>query len=102
MLKEFSKEGQFESNFHEVTVGRICALTVHIDANGYGLGIAYANEPGYAKVPMTWCNSDSYEEMSDYADKMNKELFGLEVIQALDIVSSSMRASNIRKQRRAG
>lgn len=100
MLKEFSKEGQFECGFHEATVGRVCALTVQYKHDLYGLGIAYANEPGYSPVPLTWCHSDNYEEMCDYADKLNKELLGLESLAALTIISSSMRAGKVPEHQR--
>jgi len=36
------------------------------------LGIAIANEPGYSPVPISWCNSEDYVEVSEIADDLNK------------------------------
>lgn len=91
MLKPFTAEGRFECGFNEITQGKRCALFAVRQEHGIGLGLAVAEEPGYHTIPLHWCNSDDFEQMSAHADDLNRELFGLEPKAAGLIVASTMR-----------
>lgn len=99
MLKPLTFEGRFESGFDELAAGKVCAVAAVIQANGMGLGLAVANEPGYHAIPLHWCNSDNWNELRDHATALNAELFDLDEKAAAIIVCSSMGAQN--KRRRA-
>jgi hypothetical protein len=95
MLKPFTFEGRFECGFNELVKNRVCALTAVTVPNApglWGLGLAIANEGGYHAIPMWWTHADSYELMEAHAVALNKELFGLDVREALSIVASTMAA----------
>lgn len=92
-LKEFTKEGRFESGMDDVVKGKTWCFVAIAD-NGASLGIAVANEPGYHPISKTWCRADTYAEMDAHADKLNEEE-GLDARAAFRIVTSTMAAQNI-------
>lgn len=96
MLKKIAPEIMCDLWDATVATGKLCALTPVVQPHGQGLGIAYANEPGYSPVPLQWCNGDNRDELQAYADQLNKELFGLDPRAALEVVCSSMFAQNKR------
>lgn len=98
MLKPLSFEGRFECGLDELTAGKVCALTAVIQPHGMGLGLAVANEPGYHRVPLHWCNGDSWDELADHADALNWELYKLEPRAAAVIIASTMRGTRHNKQ----
>ena len=90
MLKPFTPEGRFECGFDKAVKGKVCALTPVVRENCMGLGIAFANEPGYCPVPLHWCHGDRWDELQAHADELNKELFQLDGKAAALIVLSTM------------
>jgi hypothetical protein len=96
MLKPLTKEGRFEAGIDEAISGKLAAFVPAISSEHHKiiLGIAIANEPGYIAVPISWCNADTWPEMSTHCDDLNAEL-GLSVDAALKIVSSSMAAGSV-------
>jgi hypothetical protein len=92
-LKPFTAEGRFECGFHDIVKGKLCALVpvVARQTGKIGLGVAVANERGYNPIPVFWCHSDTYDEMAEHAEQLNRELFQLDHVAAMRIIVSTMR-----------
>jgi hypothetical protein len=69
--------------------GKAWAFTPVMGQYGWQLGIAVANEAGYSPVPGFFCHADTYDEMADHADELNRER-GMEPPEAMRIIASSM------------
>ena len=67
---------------------------IHQDTNSIGLGIAVANEPGYNPVPSGRYTVDSYDEASEEAERLNREILNLSDDAALRIIGSTMHPFN--------
>ena len=61
---------------------------------GFQLGIAVSNEAGYSPVPGFWSHADTYDEMADHADDLNRAR-GMEPDEAMRIQCSSMAAGKV-------
>jgi len=92
MLKQLTTEGMAECDLFTVVDGKNWAFVpVVAKSEGFGLGIAVENEPGYHPVPVFWCNGDSYDEMAQHADELNRDILLIGQKRAAEIVMSSMR-----------
>jgi hypothetical protein len=65
---------------------------VAIVNNGYKLGVAVANEPGYN--PIEGKTFDSYGDAKYWANSLNEHI-GLSTDEALDIIGSTMGGSRV-------
>ena len=97
MLKPFTIEGQVESGVHQIIAprkGTVAYTAVLLQEPWgeaqYGLGLAEQNQPGYWPIPAYLCHATTYDEVSDHAEKLNREM-ALSESEALRIVASSMR-----------
>lgn len=92
MLKPLTAEGRFECGLDDVVKGKVWAF-VPVMNRGAGpqfqLAVAIANEQGYNPIPVFWAHAESYDEMADHADELNRAE-GLSEREAAKIVCSSM------------
>ena len=72
--------------------GKVYAFAAIVDANGYGLGVAVANENGYS--PIQGKTFNNYDEAKRWARELNAHI-GLSQDEALDIVGSTMRGPRV-------
>ena len=102
-MKNFTLEGRVECGLDDVVAGKAVALVVVPNTDGWGLGLAIANEAGYIPIPRHWCRADAgeHKEIARHADELNREWFGLEPLAALRIIGSTMKKQN-RRRRSAG
>lgn len=92
-MKKLSKEGRFECGLDEIVAGKVWAFVGVMSPgplDGFGLGIAIANEAGYYPIPFSWSHFDTFDEASQHAEELNAAE-GLSLDQAAKIVFSSMR-----------
>ena len=54
------------------------------------LGVAVKGESGYTPLQPYWTYGATYDEMARYAERLNEELFGLDVTAGAEIVISTM------------
>lgn len=99
-MQKLSRMRQAELGLEEMFAGRVWAF-VPVMAVSQGisrgpgntinarLGVAIANERGYMPIPLTFCNSETWDEMADHADELN-EARGLTIDEAARITCSSM------------
>jgi hypothetical protein len=67
--------------------GKTYAFVPVVEKNGWALGVAVLNEPGYSPIGgLSWARR---EDAKHWADGMNEHI-GLSPDQALDIVCSTM------------
>jgi hypothetical protein len=71
--------------------GKRYAFTAVIE-DGYMLGVAVANEPGYN--PINGKTFDTYDEAKVWANGLNQHI-GLKYSEAMDIIISTMRGSRV-------
>ncbi len=57
------------------------------------LGIAIEGEPGYYPIPDYWHHDPNYHSLSEYADKLNTEVLGLNEREAAGIIITTMRGA---------
>lgn len=95
MLKPLTAMARAELELDALWAGKTWAFTVRMQGSFVGLGIATANEAGYSPIPMNACHGDSYMEMADHADMLNKEWLGLDANTAARIICSSMAAGTL-------
>ena len=76
--------------------GKLWAYTAIVDKDGYGLGIAVANEAGYSPVPKFFTQLKSYKDAVAMADSLNTER-GLDKRTSIEITCSSMAAGKVVK-----
>lgn len=67
------------------------AYTAVNTEDGAGLGVAVVNERGYWPIPTYWFVVPKYDDAAAEADRLNKEVLGLDYKMAAKIVMSSMR-----------
>jgi hypothetical protein len=89
MLKKLSACSRAELELEALFAGKLWAFTPVMGDYGWQLGIAVSNEAGYSPVPGFFCHADTYDEMADHADDLNRER-GQEPREAASIVASSM------------
>jgi hypothetical protein len=89
MLHKLSRCSQIELGIEQQFAARQWAFTPVMGDYGWQLGIAEANVAGYSPVPGFFCHADSYDEMADHADELNRER-GLTDDEAARIIASSM------------
>lgn len=97
MLKPLTMQGRLSCGLPEATQGKVWAFTAvmgKVHGEGWCLGVAVANEPGYWPISSFLAHSDSYEEMSAHADNLNREE-GLDDKTAARIVCSTMAAGKV-------
>lgn len=75
--------------------GRTIAITPAVHANGIGLGIAEANEPGYTPVSLYLYKAETYDEAEKEADRINEGYLQLDRKAAAMIITSSMAAGKV-------
>lgn len=99
-IRKLTKEGRFECGLDAIVRGKVWAFVPVMGQPGgpaAALGVAVANEAGYMPIAATWCNADTYDEMADYADELNRAE-GLDDEVAMRIVASSMAAQNLKRR----
>ena len=94
MIRKLSACSKAELGIEDNFAGKLFAFTAVSGPYGFQLGIAVANEAGYSPVPGFFCHSDSFDEMSDHADELNRAR-GLSDREAAKIVCSSMAAGKV-------
>ena len=89
-MKQLSKQAILELEIEQKFSGMVwCYVPVLNSQSGYALGIAVANEAGYSPISPFWANAESYDAMSEEADRLNAER-GLSEMEAIRIACSSM------------
>lgn len=94
-LHPLSACSRAELGLEALFAGKLWAFTPVMGDYGWQLGIAVSNEAGYSPVPGFFCHADSYDEMADHADDLNRER-GFEPLEAGRIVASSMAQGKVK------
>lgn len=92
MIKKLTSEGRYECGLDAVVRGKVWAFVPVIPQSGpaVAMGVALANEPGYAPVPAHWCHGDDYDEMYAHAEELNA-VEGKSPEESMRTVASTMR-----------
>jgi len=65
--------GDFERELLEASYqGTRWTYVPRAEANRYGLAITVVGRRGKIEVPFDFCNADRFEDITDYADELNR------------------------------
>lgn len=91
-MKKFSPENLVDIVAMYKT--KVAALVPVAHGNLWAVGVAVANERGFNPLPASWCHAemsaDAFDEIADYLETVNSELFNLDDDTAARIVASTM------------
>ena len=91
-MKQLSTQAIAELEIEEKFATKLWAyVPVLHDQAGAALGIAVANEGGYSPINPFWAQG-TYDEMSQEADRLNRER-GMEPMEALRIIATTMQGA---------
>ncbi len=94
MIKALTEQAREHSGLNEKIQslkGAACAFAPYTDHDEtIGIALTIANSPGYLSIPTIWCHATSYDEMCDYCNTLNYEMFNIDSEQASKIVFSTM------------
>jgi hypothetical protein len=90
---KFETTGSFHTFLWRILVdkvrdGRICALT-YLEAGPNQIGLADKDMGGYTPVPFSFLESVNTERRKAVINQLNRELFGIDAREAVEIVIST-------------